>query len=407
VPQEPADRPNTLDALEDNIYTRLLGVRPHLGAHEHVSRIGGGRMSSAVMAAMTEANDFFVDMNELNLAAGKRAAELIGTQDALVTSGAYSAMILGAAGCLTGLDDEKVLALPHPTWPRRQCLIQTCQQLDYDRAYRYAGADVVYADTRADIESKLQEGTVALIAVLSASDRQGRFGPPQRLDRATPVSEDLVPHEEMIELGHQYGVPVLIDVGSDLPPWSNIQRYVDAGADLMAISGGKVIGGPQSTGLLAGRSDLVAAARLNAYPNANIGRGMKVGKEAIVGFIVALEHFLAGDPRPDLVESWERMARQIAGRLQGIPGLKAEFAMNVSEFGDCYLTWDTAVLKLDADAVYRAMLDGSPRIQTDGRPQPVPNTNESRLTVRTRVLREGEEVLVAGRLREIFAGVEG
>jgi hypothetical protein len=101
------------------------------------------------------------------------------------------------------------------------------------------------------------------------------------------------------------------------------------------------------------------------------------------------------------------MARHIAGRLQGIPGLKAEFAMNVSEFGDAYLTWDTTVVKLDAEAMYRAMLDGSPRIQTDFRPLPVPGTNELRLTVRTRVLREGEEVLVADRLREIFVSAAG
>ena len=305
---------------------------------------------------------------------------------------------------MTGTDTAKIAQLPHPAFDRRECLIQTCQHLDYDRAYRIAGATVVYADTYGDLEARLSEGRTAFVAILSPSDRQGNFGPPQRKDRVSPVSEDLVPHEEMVALAHRYEVPVLVDIGSDLPPWGNVARYLDAGADLLAISGGKVVGGPQSTGLLVGRPDLVEAARLNAYPNANIGRGMKVGKEQVVGLIVALENLLAGNTRADLVDSWQAMARRIVDRLQGIPGLKAEFAMNVSEFGDAYLTWTTDSIKLDREAMQRAMLDGSPRIQTDSLPVATPGSNELRLTVRTRVLREGEELLVADRLREIFLG---
>lgn len=396
------DPPNTLAGLEDNIYTRMFGVRPHLGAHEHISRVGGGRMSREVMAAMTEANDYFVDMNELMVAAGRRVAEMLGAEDALVTAGAFSSMILGAAACLTRDDAAKIAQLPHPAFERRACLIQTCQRLDYDRAYRIAGADVIYADTYADIEQQFASGRIALVAVLSTIDRQGTFGPPQRLDRASPVSEDLVPHEEMIALAHRYDVPVLIDIGSDLPPWSNVARYLDAGADLLAISGGKVVGGPQSTGLLVGRRDLIHAARLNAYPNSHIGRGMKVGKEQVVGVVVALERLLQDGYREALVASWEAMARRIVDRLQGIPGLTAEFALNVSQYGDAYLTWDTNLIRLDRDSMWRAMQEGSPRIQTDGMPQPVPNSDNLRLTVRTRVLREGEEILVADRLREIF-----
>ncbi|MGH7711650.1 MAG: hypothetical protein ACREOG_10210, partial [Gemmatimonadaceae bacterium] len=105
---------NTKASLGDNVYTRLLGVRPHLGAHEHISRLGGGRMSRQVLNAMTEANEYFVDMRELNAAAGRRAAELLGAEAALITAGGFSGMILGAAACLTGSDQDKVHALPHP-----------------------------------------------------------------------------------------------------------------------------------------------------------------------------------------------------------------------------------------------------------------------------------------------------
>jgi L-seryl-tRNA(Ser) seleniumtransferase len=396
------DSPNTREGLEDNIYTRMFGVRPHLGAHEHVSRVGGNRMSREVMAAMVEANEYFVDMSELNIAAGKRAAELLGAEAAVVTAGAFSAMMLGAAACLTGTDPARIEQLPHPAFDRRVCLIQTCQRLDYDRAYRLAGAEVVYADTQADLEARLKQGNVAFVAVLSAADREGRFGPPQRLDRASPVSEDLVPHEEMVALAHAHDVPVLIDIGSDLPPWSNVDRYLKAGADLLAISGGKVVGGPQSTGLLVGRPDLVEAARLSAYPNSQLGRGMKVGKEQIVALIVALETMLKGNIRADMVARWQAMAQRIADHLQGIPGLRAECAPNVSEYSDCYLVWSTDDIALDREAMHRAMLDGSPRIQTDGMPVETPGSHDLRLTIRTRVLREGEELLVADRLRQIF-----
>lgn len=396
------DKPNTREGLENNIYTRLLGIRPHLGAHEHISRLGGGRMSHEVMAAMLEANDYFVDMNELNVAAGRRAAELLGAEDGLVSSGAFSSMILGAAGCMTGTDRAKVAELPHPTFTKRECLIQTCQRLDYDRAYRVAGATVVYADTRADLEARLKEGNTALVAVLSTIDRQGIAGTPQRKEDAVPVDANLVPHEEMIALAHSYGVPVLVDIGSDLPPWGNVERYLKSGADLLVISGGKVVGGPQSTGLLLGRKDLIEAARMNAYPNSQVGRGMKVGKEQVIGLIVALERLLADEKRSGLVDQWHAMARDLVDRLQDIPGLKAEFAMNVSEFGDAYLTWSTEQISLDAEAMRQALQEGSPRIRTDGMAAAAPESDELRLTIRTRVLRPGEEILVAERLREIF-----
>ena len=288
------DAANTIGSLEDNVYTRLLGVRPHLGAHEHISRLGGGRMSREVLDAMAEANEFMVDMRELNAAAGRRAAELLGAEAAMVTAGGFSGLMLGAAACLTGSDREKVEALPHPTWTRREALIQTAQKFDYDRAYRSAGATIVYADTREELQSKLGERT-AFIAILSASERQGLFAPPLEASRAPKPDPRLIPHEELIAIGKRAGVPVLVDMASDLPPWGQLPRFLGAGADLLVLSGGKAIGAPQSSGLLLGRRDLIEAARLHSTPNDNIGRGMKVGKEEIIGLIVALERYVKTD----------------------------------------------------------------------------------------------------------------
>ncbi|MGQ0647490.1 MAG: hypothetical protein ACT4P7_07945 [Gemmatimonadaceae bacterium] len=391
---------NTAQSLDDNVYTRLLGVRPHLGAHETISRLGGGRMPRDVVAAMAEANEYFVDMRELNVAAGRRAAELLGADAALVTAGGFSGMILGAAACLTGTDLDKVEALPHPTWPRRECLIQTAQKFDYDRAYRAAGATIVYADTRADLQARMSERT-AFIVIMSASESQGVFAPPFEARRAPPPSRDLVPHEELIAMGKRAGVPVLVDMASDLPPWRQLDRFLRAGADLLVLSGGKAIGGPQSSGLLLGRRDLIEAARLNSTPNDHIGRGMKVGKEEIIGLIVALERFVKEDHGAETA-SWNARARRIVDRLQGIPGLTVTYARNTAGYADADLTWDERDIGLTRDTLRHELATGSPKVELEVIMTQDRGTTTWHATARTRVLRDGEELLVAQRLREVF-----
>ena len=173
--------------LEDNVYTRVLGVRPHIGAHEHISRLSGSRMPDEVMEALVEANRFFVDVEELSEAAGRKVAELLGAEAALVTAGGFSSMILAAAGCLTGTDPAKIDALPHPDWPKRECLIQTAHRFSYDRAYRAAGMTIAEAADRAEILEKLGENT-AMIPVLAAVEEQRQFGPPVPRKRALPPS---------------------------------------------------------------------------------------------------------------------------------------------------------------------------------------------------------------------------
>ena len=396
--------PNTAVSLDDNVYTRLLGVRPHLGAHETISRLGGGRMSRAVLDAMAEANEYFVDMRELNAAAGRRAAELLGAEAALVTAGGFSGMILGAAACLTGNDMAKVEALPHPTWVRRECLMQTAQKFDYDRAFRAAGATMVYADRKADLEARLGERT-ALIAILSASERQGLFAPPLEARRAPPPSPDLVRHEELIAMGKRAGVPVLIDMASDLPPWGQLDRFLKAGADLLVLSGGKAIGGPQSSGLLLGRRDLIDAARLHSTPNDNIGRGMKVGKEEIIGLITALEHYVRADHVAEM-EHWNARARRMVDALQGIRGLAVTYAINTAGYWDADLRWDEQAIALNRDSLRRALAAGSPRVELEVIVTQDRGTTVWHATARARVLRDGEEVLVAQRVREVFEGAQ-
>jgi L-seryl-tRNA(Ser) seleniumtransferase len=376
--------------LKDNIYTRLLGVRPHLGAHEHISRLSSSRMPSEVIEAMRQANEYFVEMNELIAAAGAHIARGLGAEDALITTGGFSSMVLGAAGCLTGTDPARIEALPHPTWERREVLIPKGHRFDYDRAYRLAGATLVAAEDRADFTAKLGPRT-AMVGILACAEKQAIFAPPFPVTRNKPPGPEVMKLEEAVELAHQAGVPVLLDMASDLPPHTNPRRFLEMGADLIAISGGKGIMGPQATGILAGRKDLIAAARLNHYPNDQLGRGMKLGKESVIGLVVAFDRYLKLD-HPAMIAGWNRKAEWLAAELQGIPGLTAVAVLNTMGYQDVDLSWDQKVIPVTVDAAKAALRDGEPRVVYD-------------LALRTRQLRDGEEALVAKRVREYFLGV--
>ena len=366
-------------ALDDNIYTRMLGLKPHLPAMDHITYLGGSRMPSEVMQAMLEANEQFVDMHELTRAAGARLAEVLGADAALVTSGSFSAMILGAAACLTGNDQAKIDALPHPTWSKRECLTQTSGRFGYDRAYRAAGMTMVNVETREQFANAINSNT-AMISGLA------------RLDYQTEDDPKAMKVHELLEFGRRAGVPVIVDAASELPPTNTLTRWLDAGADLVVISGGKGIQGPQSTGILAGRRDLIEVATLHAAPNANLGRGMKVGKEEIMGFLVALDRYVGLD-HDRVYAEWRRKAEYIANELQGIPGLMADVPQDDRGKPRVNLTWDENAVPLSAVEVREGLKNGDPRIAMTGQ------------AIQTRCMNDGEEILVAQRTREFFSSV--
>ena len=169
------------------------------------------------------------------------------------------------------------------------------------------------------------------------------------------------------------------------------------------MSGGKAIGGPQSSGLLLGRRDLIDAARLHSTPNDNIGRGMKVGKEEIIGLITALEHYVKTDHGAE-VERWNARAHRMVGRLQGIRGLAVTYAINTAGYWDADLSWDEKDIALNRDSLRLALATGTPRVELEVIITQDRGTTAWHATARARVLRDGEELLVAQRLREVFEG---
>lgn len=363
---------------EDSIYSRMLGMRPIVTCRGHTTAFGGSLMPPEVLRAMEEANDVFVDMNELHAAAGRRVAEIMKAEAGLVTAGSFSAMLLGCAACLTGSDPGRIAALPQVAWPRREVLVQKAHRVVYDRAYRAAGATIVELETREQFANAISPRTV-MLAALASTEQVPQPG--------------VLTIREIIDLGKKSGVPVLVDAASELPPVTRLTRYTTMGADLTVISGGKGILGPQSTGLLAGRKDLIAAAALHNNPNPNIGRGMKVGKEGIIGLLVALERYVNLD-HDRVFETWNRKANYLAEQLQGIPGFTATYRLNPQNFGEVRIDWDRQVIPLTGKQAASMLFNGEPRLMY--------YDDDKGGVLQTRSMKDGDEIVAARCLREFF-----
>jgi L-seryl-tRNA(Ser) seleniumtransferase len=375
----------------DSIYTKLFGIRPIVKCRCHTTVWGGSRMPAEVMRAMLEANEYFVDMYELFEAAGKRIAEVMGAEAAMVTAGGSSALTLGAAACLTGTDPDKVRAVPNVTWARRECLIHKAHRDAYDRAFASAGMVTREFESRQELVNAIGDETAMLSALAGTEHRPG---PP-----------NMVTVQEILEIGKKGGIPTLVDAADEIPPENSLTRYTKMGFDLVVFSGGKGLLGPQSTGILAGRKDLIAAAAMNGFPNTALGRGMKVGKEAVVGLVTAIDLYVSQDH--DLVhETWNKKARYIADQLQGVPGLQVEYRLtdHVREhaFTDVRVRWDRQVLPLTGKQVDERLRAGEPRVVVELIPARQPSGDSEGFTIYTRNMRDGEEILAARRLKQFF-----
>jgi uncharacterized pyridoxal phosphate-dependent enzyme len=367
------------------VYDRL-GVRPVINARGMNTMTSGSLMPPPVLAAMAEAATAFVDMAELNARAGRRIAELIGVEAAHVTSGSAGGLLLAAAACLAGDDPERIRQLPDTDGMPNEIVIQQCERVQYDQALRTAGARLVVVGEQAgcserEVEAAIGERTAALISIVSPL--RGRHG---------------VPVGRMAALAHAHGLPLIVDAASTLPPAAHLTRWTDQGADLVIYSGGKGIRGPQGSGLLLGRAELIRAAAANGAPNAAIGRPAKVSKEDIVGLVTALELFLQADHRAE----WDRHqaeARQIAAAVEDLPGVQAELEDDSS-------VWTAPTLLIRVDEATGLTPAGLVDALQQGEPPIMVRVfHDGRLLVDPHNLRYDEADIVARRLREALAGV--
>lgn len=369
------------------VYARL-GVRRVIHGAGTTTRYGGSLMRAETVEAMREAAQALVNIDELNEAAGIAIARMLGAEAALVTAGSAAGLVLQAAACITGDDPALIARLPDVTGLRHEFVIQRAHRFSYDQCFRVPGGALVEIGLARrtlphELESAIGPRTAGVVFLVSPFT-----SPP-----------GILPFEDVCRIAHARGVPVLVDAASMIPPRDNLFRYLRGGADLVIYSGGKGIRGPQSTGILAGRRDLIRAATLNASPNQAIGRAAKTSKEEIIGVLTALELFLAGDEKAEM-DAYRKVCASIVDALGDIPGLRA-----VVEQDGVNRVLPSAVIYFEPSwtgpsgrAVQLALAAGDPHIYVQQGPHQGGYFDE--IAIDPINLQPGDEEILASRLRE-------
>ena len=369
---------------------RKLGVSPLINARSWVTALGGSIMRPEVLRAMDEAAGSYVDMMQLNRAAGEVVARACGAEQGLVTAGCSAAQVLMVAACMTGQSEQNVEQLPDPTGMKDEVVLFKGQRNRYDKAFITPGASLVEyggADsaTPEELDAVINDNTACVAFVIGPSIPPG------------------IGLEETVRVAHEREVPVIVDAAAEVPPRANLTRFHEMGADMVAFSGGKGIGGPQSSGLLAGKADLVEAAVMNSLnlhaPIAGIGRPMKVSKENIVGLVTAIQLFTDSDERLEW-EGWKSKAKYVVDRLSGIDGVRAviEDETNERQGPQPVLRFEDAYSGPSIAEIKEQLQSGDPAIFVGG------GEARNEICIVMVDVRDGEEVIIADRLGEILRG---
>jgi len=348
-----------------------FGVPTVINACGTVTRLSGGRMHPEVAAAMVAASTECVDMVDLQAAASRVIARVTGAEAGIVTSGASAGILLAASACLAGLDPARMNRLPHVADGRNEFIVVRSQRNMYDRALSVAGGKLVEVgipdrysgpgvrDASAwEIAEAVTENTAGIYYLAHAQSQ--------------PALADVA------AIAREHRIPLVVDAAAQLPPAANLRRFLEQGADLVAFSGGKAIGGPQSSGILCGRADLISSAllqmldldvfpelwrapaefaslrQLPGLPHHGMGRSCKVGKEEIVGLLVALERFAA-----DTDEARRQRWRAVLDLIIASAGDTSSLTLSLVDGAVPLL----AVATHDASALAAQLAAGTPSIQ--------------------------------------------
>jgi L-seryl-tRNA(Ser) seleniumtransferase len=345
-------------------------------------------MRPETIEAMREAAQALVNIDELNEAAGGAIARMLGAEAALVTAGAAAGLVLQAAACIAGDDPAKIARLPDTTGMKNELIIQRAHRFVYDQTFRLVGGVLVEIGLGRrtlpyELESAITEKTAAVVYLYAPFTSH----------------PGLLPFETICQIAHKHDVPVIVDAASMLPPRENLYKHLRQGADLVNFSGGKGIRGPQSTGILVGRRDLIRAAALNNSPNQGVGRPSKTSKEEIVGLVTALELFLAEDEEAEMNRYREVCAR-IVDVVHDVPGIRAVVEHDplnrIVPHAVIYFepSWDGP----SGDTIREALAAGTPHIYVQQGIQQGGYFDE--IAVDPINLQPGDEEILAMRLRE-------
>jgi len=360
-----------------------LGVTTVINCEGTLTMLGGSLPHPELEAVMTLAGRHFVSIPELELAAGKRIAEMLKLPEdytALVTSGAAAAIQSGLAGILTGGNEALIRQLPDLTGMKSEVIIQKSHRNPFDHQLRSTGIKLIEIETVEQLRDAVNERT-AMMHFSNFANAAGQ-----------------IKVEEWVKLAKQYNLPSMNDAAADTPPVSHLWDYTNMGYDLVTFSGGKAIRGPQCAGLLIGRKDLVANALLNNSPHEDtLGRSQKVGKEEIVGMVKALELFLAEDHEA-LAKEWQDRLERISREINKIPGVSTSFFVPdiANHVPHMSITWDEARISLTPQQASKLLRSSKPSI--------VMGTGEGRpgLAMNSFMLQPGEDKIVAEQLSRLL-----
>jgi L-seryl-tRNA(Ser) seleniumtransferase len=300
----------------------------------------------------------------------------------MVTTGAAGALLLGTAAAVTRGDRKLIARLPDTAGLRNEVLLQKAHHSCYDNQLTDVGVKLIDVATPEDVGRAVSDRT-ALMFFMNVAEADGA-----------------IKRREWVELARRHKVPTLLDAAADVPPVGRITEYLAEGFDLVAVSGGKAIRGPNDTGLLLGRPELIDAAKRNANPHCGtIGRMMKVGKEDMVALLAAVERFVRLDHDAEWKE-FERRLGVIEEAVKGVPGLSRERVVPpiANHVPHLLLTWDEKRVRITREKVTRDLAEGDPPIRI-GR---VSGTGDKGILISVLTLQAGEEFTVARRLAEIF-----
>ncbi len=369
-------------AAGPEVYTRI-GVQPFINCTATYTINGGSAMLPEVIATIEQASHYHVNLDELMEKVGDRLAQLLQVEWGIVTAGAAASLVHATAGCLAGTDPEKMQRLPNLEGLKSEVIIPRESRNPYDHAVRTLGVKVIEVNSTDEVRAALSPRT-AMIEVLG-----NHFGA-AKLDL-----KDVAP------IARKAGIPILVDAAADYLIVPN--PYLALGADLVAYSGGKIIRGPQTAGLLVGRRDLVRAAWANSSPHHAFGRAVKVSKEEIVGMLRAVEVWRTGrDIEADFRE-WESWYQHIIEKITQVAGVRGEVRAPArgGPFPTLNVSWDPERIGISAGEVGRQLLNGQPRIMSHAEGQ------GSSFLIRPVAMKPGEYKIVAQRLYDIFSSARG
>ncbi len=403
-----------------------LGVTPIINATGTFTRLGGSLMPLEVMDAMAQASRQFVCLEELQDRAGRIIASLVGAEAAYVVSGCYAAVVLSVAACLTGLDPRKMNQLPRTAGMKNEVVMLKMQRNSYDHALEVAGGHIVEAGrdegcTRDELAAAITPTTAALFFLPDWRSGTGGVTPPLRTGGVTPP---LLTIADVMAVGNQHGVPVVVDAAGRLDNPHHLKEYIAQRPDLICFSGGKHIRGPQTSGFICGRRDLISVIafqhldmdftpevwtaprellpleQLPFVPRQGIGRGYKAGKEEIVGLVAALRLFLQRDHTAERMRM-ERQIQAIVAGLSDVPFVTAEIVgadLASAPIPLARVAIDEQALEMTAYEFILELKRGTPPIHPSER-----ELAKGAIVVNPFSLQAGEEQTVVRRVKEIVA----